>query len=93
MDKCPFCNAGPDKKQSGWEAFYTCKTGVNFEGEVFRGFRCYEAEIAALKTALRQAGEVVRELIAQGKNLPHQGPCEGPFAYSLYKAADLLPEI
>jgi len=56
-DKCPYCGAPADPEQSGWKVFYQCKTGIDDEGEVFRGKDCYEAELAALRSLVREVAE------------------------------------
>lgn len=54
---CPFCGAEADPEQQGWEAFYLCKTGLDTDGEFYRGVRCYEAQLA-------ECAEVVRHILA-----------------------------
>ena len=54
--------------------------------------RADRAESALLASQAREGElrEELRSLLAQCRNAPHQGPCEGPFAYSIQRAEQTL---
>lgn len=45
---------------------------------------------ARLNTAAPQLLEFLKRIIVAGYNLPHQGPCEGPWAYMMKEGHKLI---
>jgi len=54
---CPFCGAKRNPAIRYWQQIFICQTGIDDDGIIFRDEKCYENEIAFLKTALNLAGK------------------------------------
>lgn len=54
--------------------------------------RCLEKQATLSQDRERGLREALEELVRQCENAPHQGPCEGPFAWSINVAKQALKQ-